>query len=259
MRDAIVLEDQTTDSLDEELENDESLNNDVNSFYSHNKDHHNKHNKHDDCYPDWHGGNEKHQKGTHHDDSLNGSDWNDKLEGDKGNDSLYGYAGKDLLKGGKDNDWLFGGDGDDKLLGGNGDDFLFGENGNDILKGEGGHDYLYGGYGDDCLHGDKGNDYLYGDYGYDILKGGSGADKFAFYSPWEGVDTIKDFTWKEGDKIEVSAFGFGIGTTDFHRFSYDNGTGALFFDQTQFASLQANLNPSGGVPGFDASLDIIIV
>ncbi|MDJ0597385.1 MAG: hypothetical protein QNJ37_00845 [Crocosphaera sp.] len=45
--------------------------------------------------------------------------------------------------------------------------------------------------------------------------------------------------------------GFGIGANDYSKFSFDAITGALSFDGTQFASLQAN-------SGFLISWDIDI-
>ncbi|MEQ9666817.1 hypothetical protein [Coleofasciculus sp. G2-EDA-02] len=107
-----------------------------------------------------------------------------------------------------------------------------------------------------------------GGSGNDLLHGGSGADKFAFYSKNEGIDTIIDFDVRS-DKIQVDDRGFGgglrRGTLDSSqftigsrasdrsdRFIYNNRTGALFFDadgiggsaQVQFATLDRGLNLS---------------
>ena len=76
-----------------------------------------------------------------------------------------------------------------------GNDVLEGGNGNDILIGQEGNDTLIGGAGDDILWGGSGND---------ILWGGTGADTFLFTSMDEGVDTIKDFSVTEGDKLDIS-------------------------------------------------------
>lgn len=123
------------------------------------------------------------------------------------------------------------------------DDYIFGDSGNDTL---------YGWDGDDILEGWKGKDTLYGEAGDDYLVGGTGADKFAFNSPWEGIDTIEDFNYLEGDLIQIDSYGFGIGEGDYDYFEFDSSDGALYFDDTQIAWLQPN-------SGFDPSLDISIV
>lgn len=119
-----------------------------------------------------------------------------------------------------------------------------------LQYGESDNDLLLGSFGNDYLVGDSGNDKLYGGPGNDTLYGGTGADTFGFYSPYEGIDVIKDFNYVEGDKIEISKSGFGASSTN--QFSYNSSTGALFFTNTQFATLQIG---SGFVP----SLDIVFV
>lgn len=137
--------------------------------------------------------------------------------------------------------------------------------GNDYLMGGAGTDYLLGGYGADSLFGGAGADYLSGEYGNDELVGGLGsdtlqggpeADVFSFSGLFSGIDSIADFSL--GDKIKVSTEGF-LGASSTDQFSYDNSTGALFFDlspldevrPTQFASLAPNLssvfNPSNDI------------
>lgn len=81
---------------------------------------------------------------------------------------------------------------------------------NDYINGKGGNDTLYGWDGDDKLLGKAGDDKLYGESGFDTLNGGSGADIFVLgssgtvYDNGFGYDTIKDFEWVEGDKIQVT-------------------------------------------------------
>jgi Ca2+-binding RTX toxin-like protein len=156
-------------------------------------------------------------------DPLNPAD--DYIFGDAGNDILYGWSGNDTIDGWK------------------GHDSLYGEAGDDTLLGYSGNDYLSGG---------EGSDRLVGESGYDTLNGGAGADTFVFNSPWEGIDTIQDFKYQEGDTIEVSSAGFGIGADEYEAFTFDSSTNSLFFEDTQLATLQPN---SGFVP----SLDITIV
>lgn len=137
------------------------------------------------------------------------------------------------------------------LYGYEGNDTLYGNDGNDTISGGGGNDYLYGMSDNDSLVGGIDNDTLVGGGGSDTLTGGIGADTFVFYSPSEGIDTITDFAYLEGDKLQVSASGFGIGVGDYSKFSFDSSTGALSFDGTQFASIQLG---SGFVPEWDINI-----
>lgn len=104
----------------------------------------------------------------------------------------------------------------------------------------------------DSITGGNGNESIKAGLGNDTLTGGLGADIFVFDTSNEGVDTITDFSAAQGDKIQVSALGFGITAGDLSRFSFDNTTGALFFDNSQLVSLPSN-------SGFTPSTDIIIV
>jgi Ca2+-binding RTX toxin-like protein len=69
------------------------------------------------------------------------------------------------------------------------------------------NDVIAGGNLNDVLLGYAGNDNIVGGYGQDILRGGKGADKFVFFdymeSAPEAADTIRDFSRKEGDRIDV--------------------------------------------------------
>jgi Ca2+-binding RTX toxin-like protein len=147
---------------------------------------------------------------------------------------------------------LTGGAGNDVLTASNSWTFLFGGDGADNLTGGTGYDNLVGGNGNDTLSGNAGNDTLIGGAGNDILTGGVGADKFVFNSNLEGLDIIKDFSRVEGDKIQISKAGFG-GITNFNNFSYNDATGALFFQGTQFATIENR--PAG----FAISTDIQLV
>jgi serralysin len=209
-------------------------------------------------------------------DGINGGNGNDYLSGGDGNDNLDGLYGNDNLDGGEGDDSLLGYYGNDYLFGGFGNDSLYGEADNDSLDGWYGSDILYGGTGNDTLagwsdndvlDGGEGDDVLKGESGLDTLTGGTGADQFFFNNINEGIDTISDFTWWQGDKIVLSAaslgardlfagalatwqFVIGATTTDYNqRFIYDNSTGALSFDvdgigsaaQIQFATLSVGL------------------
>lgn len=80
-------------------------------------------------------------------------------------------------------------DTDDDIRGYNDDDALYSHGGNDSIKGGNGDDYINGGHGSDVLFGNNGADIFAWSHG-DV-----DADSF---------DTIKDFSMKEGDKIDIS-------------------------------------------------------
>ncbi|MFK7754842.1 MAG: hypothetical protein AB8B51_20130 [Sedimentitalea sp.] len=119
------------------------------------------------------------------DNSLNGNDASNELEGRAGNDTLNGNGGDDFLYGGAGNDRLNGGDGNDVLSGSQGSnimngqggkDSLYGAEGNDIMNGGGNIDLVQGGAGNDTIKGAAGNDTLLGEAGNDNIKGGNGDD-----------------------------------------------------------------------------------
>lgn len=177
-----------------------------------------------------------------------------------------------LLTGSKDIDGvgnaldnqIDGNAGQNFLVGGDGNDLLRGYENNDILVGVAGSDTLAGGVGNDALNGGTGNDTLIGDAGEDTLTGGAGADIFIFSSPFDGIDSITDFNFEEGDKIQISAKGFGIEQDDYDSFIFDNSTNELWFEQLETGentsslsvSVLASLQPSSN---FIPRLDITIV
>jgi Ca2+-binding RTX toxin-like protein len=83
---------------------------------------------------------------------------------------------------------------------------VYGGGGNDILVGHDGNDLLYGQDGNDTLAGYWGNDTLNGGKGTDKLSGSVGADIFVFdaASLGTGVDTVTDFSRKDGDRLDIS-------------------------------------------------------
>ncbi len=123
-------------------------------------------------------------------------------------------------------DILIGSDRDDLLAGYEGNDLIGGNGGNDLIGGGDGNDGIYGGDGFDSLYGDAGNDYLVGCFEggnsieVDSLFGGTGSDIFVIGDSTEsfyinGIDPVTntdgsyalilDFSWSEGDKIQVNA------------------------------------------------------
>ena len=68
-------------------------------------------------------------------------------------------------------------------------------------------DQLFGKGGDDKLYGGASKDLLVGGKGSDQLTGGKGADTFEFKKGDFGkkdVDTVKDFTLKQGDILQFA-------------------------------------------------------
>ncbi|HEY9649692.1 MAG TPA: calcium-binding protein, partial [Coleofasciculaceae cyanobacterium] len=150
---------------------------------------------------------------------------------------------------------------------------LAGGAGNDTLYGGAGNDSLDGGIGNDTLVGGDWMDFLVGGEGNDTLTGGADQDIFYFGSPNQGTDTITDFV-SGSDWLYVSQIGFGGGlaavltadqftlgtaaTTTNHRFIYNQGTGALFFDQDGAGGIaQVQIAQLTGTPTLTAS-DIVI-
>jgi Ca2+-binding RTX toxin-like protein len=151
-------------------------------------------------------------------DYIHGGDGNDTLKGWYGNDHIYGDDGNDKIYGEYGHDYLYGGNGHDYINGGDGNDHMYGNSGNDTMYGADGNDVMDGGFNNDVLYGGNGNDRLNG-YGttinnnsqFDYLYGGDGADTFVlggstgvyYNETGDGYAVIKDFDWRENDKIEV--------------------------------------------------------
>jgi len=116
---------------------------------------------------------------------------------------------------------------------------------------------IIGSSNDDIITGTADNNILIGGLGNDTLTGGAGSDQFTFNNRNEGIDTITDFLSSQGDKIAVSAAGFGgglaagvaitaaqfvLGTTALNasnRLIYNTITGGLFFDGDGTGTLAA--------------------
>jgi Ca2+-binding RTX toxin-like protein len=167
---------------------------------------------------------------------VNGTPYNDTLDGGAGHDQLIGNAGADHLVGGVGTDWLKGGDGYDELSGGAGTDGLRGDAGNDRLAGGAGSDDMQGGGGDDILDGGGGRDRLIG---------GSGRDVFAFNALGEAnFDAIADFSVPDDvfrldssvfvglvvGPMNIGDFALGRHAGEFSTVLYDPATGDLLFD-----------------------------
>lgn len=145
-----------------------------------------------------------------------------EILGTSGNDSIYGTANDDVIRGLAGNDFLSGEVGNDTI---------YGDAGADTLKGRDGNDFLYGGADVDYLEGNNGNDVLYGGAGADTLKGSAGVDTFVFQSMSDAGDTIQDYSYSSGEKIDISDLLVGydaltMAITDFVQIT-DNGTNSF--------------------------------
>jgi Ca2+-binding RTX toxin-like protein len=86
-------------------------------------------------------------------ESLDGSDFDDRLYGNALANRIRGGGGNDIVRGEAGNDIVEGNEGDDVVLGGLGSDKLYGSLGRDLLIGGSQTDLLYGATGDDILIG----------------------------------------------------------------------------------------------------------
>nr|WP_282101194.1 Ig-like domain-containing protein [Aeromonas genomosp. paramedia] len=91
-----------------------------------------------------------------------------------------------------------------------------GLSGNDVLVAQNGGNTLDGGANSDLLLGGTGADVLIGGSGVDMLAGGAGGDTFQWGAEAVGVanaDTIADYNFTEGDKLDLSSLlsGFQVG------------------------------------------------
>lgn len=154
-------------------------------------------------------------RGTDFNDTILGSDENDRFILEQGNDSLDGRDGFDTLRYDRngvdavtvnlqtgvatgtwdgnafthsianieevrgsrnDGDTLTGDSNSNRFDGRGGNDTLFGGEGNDDLFGNEGNDTIYGGLGEDYIDGGEGNDFLVGDGGRNNFRGREGDD-----------------------------------------------------------------------------------
>jgi Ca2+-binding RTX toxin-like protein len=137
------------------------------------------------------------------DDTLIGTDRDDRLDGGAGDDLILGGAGDDSLSGRAGDDTILGEAGDDSIDGGTGSDSLFGGAGDDGILGGDGDDRVFGGAGDDDLDGGPGDDLVDGGTGIDEMTGGTGRDRLVVDHPHDlalehsagadggGIDTLE--------------------------------------------------------------------
>jgi len=187
------------------------------------------------------------------------------INGDK--EETNGYDIENLTLTGTASSYAVGNSIDNIIQGNNSDNMLFGMDGHDYLYGKNGNDVLSGGDGIDHLFGGDGNDQLVGNDGSDTLTGGLGADTFNFYSVSHspvgvGSDKITDFSWLEGDKIDLSEIDANLLVNGDQAFAlsqifYDSSAGIFTADVTNGTDLQIEF--IGGAPaGFDPAHDVIL-
>jgi len=127
-------------------------------------------------------------------ETLTGTETENKLYGWLGYGNTVGSSGDDTLNAGNGKNRLFGGFGNDSLVSGSGQDTLYGQAGDDTLRGGSGNDLYYGGDGNDLIGEnayDSSQDTLIGGAGDDYLSGSGGNDTYLFNKGY-GSDTISD-------------------------------------------------------------------
>lgn len=145
-------------------------------------------------------------------DTLDGSDGGDYVEGGAGDDDMMMRGGDDIA---------LGGDGADSIDTGIGFDLASGDAGNDALDGNGGEDTLYGGEGDDTLEGGSQSDLLFGGNGDDVLSGlATGISSSDSSDVIDGLDTLSGGAGD--DQLLLGAGDTGIGGEGNDLFAVDN-------------------------------------
>jgi Ca2+-binding RTX toxin-like protein len=109
--------------------------------------------------------------GTNAADTINGTQFNDAINGNSGGDTLNGLDGDDIIFGNAGNDTVDGGNGSDIIRGGGSVDTIFGGAGNDNIQGGFGTDFIFGGDDQDTIT------VLDGEF-FDNVDGGSGGFDF---------------------------------------------------------------------------------
>lgn len=173
--------------------------------------------------------------------SMEGSEWEDRIEGFKTDDFIDGGAG---------NDQIFGDDGNDLLLGGTGDDEIYGHG----LSWNVGDDVYQGGWGNDVVYdnGEQSNDtyrFNRGDGVDQIDDGGGSVDRIEFGVDVSAADVVVTRTGTDNslklslrgtaDKIILRSFYSDDGRIEF----------ITFADGTVWDSARIELEALKGAPG----------
>jgi Ca2+-binding RTX toxin-like protein len=186
--------------------------------------------------------------GTSGNDTIESLPGADTFDGGAGNDTLSfrnstaavtadlqtgkasgGYGTGDTFKNFEN---LTGSNYGDTLFGNADANIISGEGGNDIIDGRGGDDKIYGGAGHDKLSGGAGADVIFGGDGWDritggagrdTMTGGTGGDYFVFNtgdSIPSAPDVILDFSFAEGDRIDLAGVDGNSLISGYQRFTF---------------------------------------
>ncbi|MBN1604604.1 MAG: hypothetical protein JW915_23550, partial [Chitinispirillaceae bacterium] len=122
-------------------------------------------------------------------ENVNGTQFDDIIEGDENVNMIEGGAGSDIIIGNGGNDVLHGGSGDDEIFGGAGVDYIIGESGDDTINGEEGNDIIEWNSGDD-------NDYVTPGNGSDTIKISGAVNESNLINVYENlsVTTVSVYT-----------------------------------------------------------------
>jgi Ca2+-binding RTX toxin-like protein len=180
--------------------------------------------------------------GSAHADTLLGNAQANVLSGEGGEDTLWGGGGADVLDGGGRQDTAvyldspagvvidllagtgIGGTAQDDTL--SSVENLIGSIFGDDLSGDSNDNNLQGGLGGDTLEGQGGADTLVGGRGVDTLTGGGGDDSFVWTTTNEtstavvDADTIADFDFTQGDRIDLSGIDADVYTAGNQAFTF---------------------------------------
>ena len=133
-------------------------------------------------------------------DSMEGVDINLRAGSADGGDAEGDTIGEDIEN-------VEGSMYDDEINGSRGANKLWGLGGDDEISGDRGHDMLYGGAGMDMLDGGDGDDVLEGGYGADELTGGDGDDTASYAGSMMGVTVRLHASQAMGGDAEGDTWG----------------------------------------------------
>jgi len=113
------------------------------------------------------------------------------------------------------------------------------------IVGDDGNDTITGGSGADTIDGGKGTDTIKGGKGADTLTGGAGNDTFILDSPFNAVDTIKDFTSGDTVKIDLNTEA-AVGALGAGKFGGDNAVDGAYTATKKLKVIKFTKNNTGG-------------
>lgn len=114
-------------------------------------------------------------------ENVEGSAFNDVLQGNNAANVLYGNDGLDIIHGGGGDDWLEGGGGADFLTGSAGIDKIFGGDGDDLIDAGTGRDIIKGGAGNDVIYGGPDPDVIVYDFAWQEIHAWYNADDWSIW------------------------------------------------------------------------------